>query len=429
MPAYLPTGSRVTESARRGLLAWALYDFANSAFTTVILTFVFAAYFTSQVAPNDITGSAIWGNAIGISGFLVAVIAPFLGAITDQTGRRKPWIALFTGVAVVSTALMWYVAPNADWLVVGAVLAAIGALGFELAFIFYNAMLPDLAGPERTGRWSGWAWALGYAGGLLSLVAVLVLFIEDGTRLPFLSTDDARHVRASFLFVAAWIGLFALPLFLFTPDTPRTGVGIARGVKDGVRQLADSIREVRKYKDIVKFLIARIFYIDGLATVFAFGGVFAAGTFGMGPGEILRFAIALNVSAGLGALLFAWIDDAIGSRQTILISLVGLIAAGSFMLSVTSPDLFFWAGVLFGIFVGPTQAASRSYMARVAPEHLRNQMFGLFAFSGKATAFAGPLLVGWITAISGSQRTGMSILIVLFGIGFLIMLTVPKAKP
>lgn len=417
----------MNNAGRRGLVAWAFYDFANSAFTTVILTFVFSAYYTSQVAPDDVTGSAIWGNAIGLSGFLVALVAPVLGAATDQTGRRKPWIAVFTGIGVLATAMLWYVAPSADWLLIGAVLAAAGSFGMELAFIFYNAMLPDLAGRERTGRWSGWAWALGYAGGLLSLVAVLVLFVEDGTRLPFLSTEDAGHVRASFPFVAAWIALFALPLLLFTPDTPGTGKPLLSGIRDGLAQLAETVREVRKYASIAKFLLARIFYIDGLATVFAFGGVFAAGTFDMTPGEILRFAIALNVSAGLGALAFAWIDDYVGSRQTILFSLVGLIVTGSVMLSASSPSVFFWAGVAFGIFVGPTQAASRSYMARVAPDHLRNQMFGLFAFSGKATAFAGPLIVGWVTALSGSQRIGMSTLIALFVIGLLILLTVPRA--
>ncbi|HKL19938.1 MAG TPA: MFS transporter, partial [Halalkalibaculum sp.] len=192
------------------------------------------------------------------------------------------------------------------------------------------------------------------------------------------------------------------------------------------KQLKESIRHIREYKDIMRFLIARMIFIDGLATVFAFGGIYAAGTFDMDEKGVLIFGIGLNLTAGLGAALFAWIDDYLGSRQTILISLIGLIITTSAVLLVSS-SFWFWAfGLTLGIFVGPVQAASRTYMGRIAPEELRNQMFGLFALSGKVTSFIGPFLVGWLTYAAGSQRIGMSVIIVLFVIGFLLMIKVPK---
>lgn len=415
-------------TSKRGLVSWALYDWANSAVPTVIITFIFSAYFTRSVAPDEVVGSQVWGNVVGISGLIVALLGPVLGSAADHTGRRKPWILLFTLLCVASTAALWWITPDASLMWQAALLVGLATIGLELAIVLYNAMLPDLASRETIGRWSGWGWALGYAGGLLCLVTVLFLFIEEGTRIGSFDTESAEHLRAGFVFVAAWFALFSIPFFLFTKEeSGKSGVPLGRAVREGLAQLADTARHVRRYSHIVRFLLARIFYVDGMATLFAFGGVFAAGTFGMDERAILLFGIALNLSAGLGAFLFAWIDDHIGSQRTILLSLAGIIIPGTVLLLAKSEMLFWIAGLTIGIFVGPVQAASRSYMARVAPPDMTNQMFGLFAFSGKATAFLGPLLVGWITWLSGSQRIGMSTIIVLLCIGFLIMLTVPRA--
>jgi UMF1 family MFS transporter len=417
----------VNRTSTRGLFSWALYDWANSAFPTVILTFVFSAYFTRAVAPDEITGSQVWGTVIGGGGLLVAILGPILGAASDQTGRRKPWILAFSLLCILSTALLWFIYPDQELLWQGALLAGIGTLGLELAIIFYNAMLPGLAEEEKLGRWSGWGWGLGYAGGLVCLVAVMLLFVNEETRIGLFDTDSAEHLRASFVFVALWFTVFALPFFIFTPDTPKTGKPLGAGIRDGLLQLRDTVRNIREYVHIVRFLIARIFYVDGLATLFAFGGVFAAGSFDFDESDILFFGIALNITAGLGSFVFSWLDDHVGSQRTILYSLAGLIFSGSTLLLAHSELLFWIAGLILGIFVGPVQAASRSYMARVAPPAMVNEMFGLYAFSGKATSFAGPLLVGWITFATGSQRIGMSIIIVMFVIGFLLMLTVPRA--
>ncbi|WP_372985610.1 MFS transporter [Marinobacter sp.] len=429
MPPHMPHAqSPGAQEDKRALWSWALYDWANSAFFTIILTFVFAQYFSVSVVQDKVAGTNAWGNIVGISGVFIAVLAPMLGAIADQSGRRKPWLISFTLLCVVSCAMLWTVTPDQDQFWNAALWVGLGTLGAEFAFIFYNAMLPDMASQERTGRWSGWAWGLGYMGGVTSLVVALYGFIETDANLFSLDRDQAEHVRATFVLVAVWYLVFSLPAFIFTPDRPPTGLNLAAAARAGFVQLKESIAHVRQYKDIVRFLIARMLYTDGLATIFTFGGVYAAGTFNMSPTEVLQFAIALNVTAGLGALGFAWIDDALGGRNTILLALVGLGSSALAILVVDSATAFWVWGMILGIFVGPLQSASRSHLARVAPPHLQTQMFGLFAFSGKATAFAGPLLVGAVTALTDSQRWGMSTILVFLLVGFLLMLKVPATE-
>ncbi len=418
------TGKR--KASRGALISWALYDWANSAFFAVIQTFVFATYFIQSVSDNDALASNQWGNTISAAGLVIAVFGPILGAIADQKGKRKPWILGFSLLCIVATGGLWFVGPDPSFVMLALVLIFISTVGSEFAIIFYNAMLPNLATSRTMGRWSGWAWGLGYAGGLFCLVVALFLFI-DVSQPPFgLDKASAEHVRATFVLVAVWYLLFSIPLFAFTPDAKPTGISTGQAVRRGWRQIRESLRNVRQYKDIFRFLVARMIFIDGLATVFAFGGIYAAGTFDMTERDVLIFGIGLNLTAGLGAVLFAWIDDYLGSRQTILFSLAGLIITTSAVLLVTSSFWFWVFGLLLGIFVGPAQAASRTYMGRIAPEELQNQMFGLFALSGKVTAFLGPLLVGWITYYAGSQRIGMSVIILFFLLGFVLMLKVPR---
>lgn len=410
------------------LFSWALYDWANSAYFAVIQTFVFATYFMQSVAQNDTLGSTQWGNTIGAAGLVIALCAPFVGAVADQMGRRKPWIGWFTLLAIGATAGLWFVEPSQQFVLLALLLIFLGTIGSEFAIIFYNAMLPDLATEERMGRWSGWSWGLGYAGGLACLVAALFLFV-DVEQPPFgLEKAAAEHVRATFVLVAVWYAIFSIPMFMFTTDRDRTGIDLAEAIGSGWGQLKTTVKEVRKYRHIVRFLIARMVFIDALATVFAFGGIYAAGTFDLGEREVLLFGIGLNLTAGLGAAAFAWLDDMLGSRTTMLLSLVGLAVCTSAVLLVYDVFYFWVFGLLLGIFVGPVQAASRTYMGHVSPPDLQNQMFGLMALSGKVTAFMGPLLVGWVTFWADSQRIGMSVIVLLFIIGFILLYQTPDAE-
>ena len=414
-------------TSTKALLSWGMYDWANSSFSAIIQTFVFAAYFTKQVAVNETTGTAQWGFINSMAAFIIAFSAPILGAIADHGKHRKVWIILFTYLCIFATSMLWFVAPDPSNTFLALFLVGVAIITSELAFVFYNAMLPTLASSERIGRWSGIGWSMGYAGGMLSLILALFAFIND-TPLVRLDRTQALDIRAAFPLVGIWYFLFSIPLFLFTPDTSGKGKKFYMALREGMIEFYQSITNIRRHKHIVRFLIAHMFYIDGLTTLFAFGGVYAATTFGMAEREILLFGISLHVTSGIGAALFAAVDDAIGSKRLILLSLLGLIIPTGLLLLVKSSSQFWALGLFIGIFVGPVQSASRSFIARLAPKELRNEMFGFFALSGKATAFLGPLSVGAITYFTGSLTVGMSLIIVFYLIGMGIMFTVPDPK-
>ena len=419
-----PTASPSPRPGRRALFSWCLFDWANSPFATVVVTFVFAVYFKDAIVGDEVCATALWGYALSASALAVAILGPILGSAADAGARRKPWLFACSAVMVVACAGLWFATPDAGsiWLVL--ILVGIGNLGFELGMVFYNAMLPGLAGDGRMGRLSGWAWGLGYVGGLTCLVVALYGFIQVETP-PFgLDPGRAEPVRAIALLVAGWFVLFAWPLFAFTPDMDGRRRGVAESVRLGLAKLWHTLRSIRDHRMIARFLIGRMLYIDGLNTLFAFGGLYAAGTFGMDLAEVLTFAVALNVAAGIGAFGFGWIDDWLGSKRTLIICLIALLGVGAAILLVQD-KLWFWIlGMLIGVFMGPTQAASRSLMARLAPAGMHTEMFGLFAVSGKATAFLGPWLVAALTMASGSQRIGMAVVLAFFAAGLAILLSV-----
>lgn len=416
-------------SSSRGLFSWALYDWANSAYFVMIQTFIFAAYFTSSIAENETVGTALWGNMIGLAGIVIAIFAPILGSIADEGGRRKPWVFFFTIICVAGCSALWFAKPDSDYLWFALIMAFIATIGAELSLIFYNAMLPDLATSGNIGRWSGWGWGLGYAGGLVCLIVGYFGLYEMGDVWFGLDSESLQNVRSTFLFTGVWYAVFSIPFFLQTPDMPSNKKPFAIAISDGFVSLKEGFRYLKSNSNITRFLIARLFYNDGLATIFAMGGVYAAGTFGFKTNEIFYFGIALNLTAGLGAYAFAWIDDKSGSKKTIVFSLVGLIIPVFAVLLVQSVNWFWVCGLAIGIFVGPVQASSRTLMGRLAPPENRSQMFGLLALSGKVTTFAGPILVGWITILMGNQRWGMGIILLMLLIGLLLMIKVNDSAP
>ncbi len=420
MSFQAPSSSPI-DAGRRARIAWCLYDWGNSAFPSVILTFVFAAYFTRGVAADPVTGTAQWGWAISLSALAIAVFSPLLGAIADRGGRRLPWLMVFSVLCIGATAALWWVAPSPQWVVVALVLVGIANFGFELATVFYNALLPEIVAPSRIGRLSGWGWGLGYAGGLACLVLVLVGFVQADPA-PFgLDRAAAEHVRIAAPIAAAWFALFALPLFIWVRDRPRAGLAPLTAAREGIAQLVRTIRGVRHHRAALRFLIAHMIYTDGLNTLFAFGGVYAAGTFNMTVDEVIAFGIAMNLTAGLGAIGFAWIDDLMGPKRTITIALVALTVLGAAILLVEDKAWFWTFGLMLGAFFGPAQAASRSLMARLAPPGMQAEMFGLYALSGKATAFVGPALLGWVALWADSQRAGMATVLAFFLIGLWVL--------
>jgi UMF1 family MFS transporter len=406
---------------RKSVVAFCLFDFANSAFTTIVVTFVFSTYFANAIAIDPDTGGAQWSFAMAAAGIGIALLSPIFGAIADQTGRRKPWLAGVSVICVTATALLWYARPIVDDVPWALTFAVIATVGFEMGMLFYNALLPTVSTPATMGRISGWAWGVGYAGGLLSLAVALFLLVQADPA-PFgLDKGQAEHVRATSLLVAGWFVVFAAPLFFFIKEPEASGIPLGLAVRQGLKQLATSLRNVRNHRNVFRYLIAGMVYSDAVSTIFALGGVYAGVTFGMKTEEIILLGLSLNVTAGLGAFAGGWIDDRVGSKKTIVMSLMALILTSAVVMAAQDKHTFWIAAAVMSTFFGPVQAASRTLMARLSPPSMRGEMFGLFALSGKVTAFVGPAVVGWVTLATGSYRLGMSTTLIFLIAGLLLL--------
>ena len=404
-----------------------MYDFANSAFTTLVVTFIYATFFTEVLAEDNVAGTTYWSWGVAISAILVALVSPFLGAVAEQGGYRKRFLFLSTVLGVVATALLYFPVPGQ--VAFALVLFVIANFAFEVGLVFYNAFLPDLATPERMGRVSGFAWGLGYLGGLLCLAVALVVLVMPDTP-PFgLDGASGQHIRATNLLVALWYGIFSIPVFLVVKESkPETTASWSTLFADSTNQFIATFRDIRRYQSVFRLLLARIFYNDGLVTIIAFGAIYAAAEFGFETQDILIFGIVLNVAAGAGALAFGYIDDLIGGKKTLQITIVGLLLA-SLLAVLAQEAMWFWvSGIVVGILMGPNQSASRSLMGRFIPDGKQNEFFGFFAFSGKATSFIGPLLLGILNEAFQSQRAGISAVIILFLIGGVLLMFVDEER-
>lgn len=408
----------------RARIAWALYDWGNSAYATLIVTFVFATYFALAVVKDPIAGQQAWGWSASASGLLIAIAAPVLGAVADAGGRRKPWLLLFTAIAVFGTSMLWWTDADPAFIAWGMLFYGVSNIGIEFGTVFANAMLPDIAPPARIGRWSGWAWGLGYAGGIVSMAIALIAFVQAEHPWFGLDKESYEHIRIVAPMAALWLAVFAAPLFVFTPDRRGAAGGLAMHMRDGVRTLGTTMRHLRHHANVVRFLIASMIYTDGLVTIFVVGGIFAAGVFGLSQTQVLVFGIVLNLTGGIGAAAFGWVDDFLGPKRAVLIALVGLFVTAAGAVSAPSATWFWIFGSALGLFVGPVQAAGRSFMARLAPPELSTEFFGLYALSGRVTAFVGPAMVATVTAATGSQRWGLSVLLLSFVVGGALLWTV-----
>lgn len=400
----------------RQIIAWSLYDFASSAYFSVIITFVFASYFTSQIAPDQATGTALWGYTLSASALMIAIISPVLGAMADHGGHHKQWLGVFTSISVAATALLWFAYPNTKAIMLTLTCIFISNVALEIGSVFYNAFLRQLAPQTHLGRVSGWAWGCGYLGGLFCLIIALVFFIQQSAGL-WIPTLNSANVRSVALLVAAWLALFSLPFFLFVQPSEPKQLSMSTAIKKGWLELMHTLKKLPTQRNLLLFLIAHALYIDGLNTLFALGGIYAVGTFGFTIKDVLVFGIILNIMAGLGAALFAFCDDKIGSKHTILLTLGALTGLYTLLLTLHSPALFWLCAPFIGLFVGPVQAASRTFLSRMASANDVTRLYGLYNLSGKATSFLGPLIVGLVTATTGSQRLGMAMILPFFIVG------------
>ncbi len=410
----------------RVIWSWALYDWANSAFTTLVVTFIYSTWFTKAMAPDEVTGTALWSRAVAVSALLTAVLSPILGAAADRAGARKGFLAGTTALCIAGTAALAFIAPTAPGAaVIALVIFVVADWGFETGYTFYNAFLPQIASPERIGRVSGYGWGLGYVGGLACMGIALVGFASDNPWFG-MSTAEGFNYRATNLLVAGWYLVFALPLFLFVPE--RRVRSLRLDVRGTLRELGQTLRAIGRYREIVKFLVARLIYNDGLVTVFAFGGIYAAGTFGMTIAEVIVFGVVLNIAAGVGAFALGFLDDRVGGRKTILLTLVALAVGTAVAVWAPSRAWLWVAGVIIGVFLGPNQSASRSLMGRFVPERHQAEFFGFYQFSGKATSFLGPVLLGIAAQAFDSQRAGVASVLLFLVVGGGLLLWVDERR-
>ena len=415
---------------RKEIWSWCFYDFGNSAFTTLVITFIYSTYFTKAIAENEIDGTFLWSQAIAITAVIVSLLSPILGAIADKGGYRKIFLALTTYISIGATALLFF--PIKGQILFALILVVIANVNFELGGVFYNAYLPEIVSLKKIGRISGIGWGAGYLGGLLAMLVAMIGFVSPDVPWFGLNIDTGEHIRATNILVAAWFFIFTLPAILYLKEKKvesANRIGVV--VLNSIQALKKTFQEIKIYKNTVRFLISRLIYNDGLVTIFAFGAIYASGTFGFTFNEIMIFGIVLNIAAGSGAFLMGYIDDVIGGKLTIQISLIGLMIAVLLAVFANSKLLFWVSGIIVGLFAGPNQSASRSLMGRLTPPDKINEFYGFFAFSGKLTSFLGPMLLGIFTKYFSSQRYGVAVVFIFFFVGFLLMRNVnePDADP
>ncbi len=414
-----PTASPVPARVVR---AWGLWDFGQQAFNTVILTFVFSVYLTDAVASDPTRGAAVFSNAQAWAGLLMALLAPALGSWGDRVRNSKLLLTITTAGTIACMALLWFTEPEDGFLVYGAVLVAAAGLFSELAGVFYNAILLRISTPATYGRISGFAWGLGYLGGVVALVIVLFGFVLDGGLLG-LPSENMENMRAIALLCAGWFAVFGLPLLLLAPkDLPRsdtTRFTLAMAYRDLFRRIVHLWRGERA---LLHFFAAAAVYRDGLSAVFAFAGVLAASAYGFSSEEVIYFGLTANLIAGVSTWLAGRADDRFGPRAVIIASLTAMIALGAVIALSGAPLVFWICGMAIAALVGPVQSASRSALARMSTTEQAGENFGLYATTGRAISFLAPALYTTLVRATDNPRMGILGILAVLVAGLVIFL-------
>ncbi|MGO6680430.1 MFS transporter [Rhizobium leguminosarum] len=449
------TGTQPPKATEKGIWGWMFFDWAAQPFFTVVTTFIFGPYFVSRLTDDPVSAQTTWSNMATISSVIIALLSPVLGSIADQSGARKPWIGFFAVIKIASLFCLWFAAPGSPVLypVIFMILASISA---EFSIVFNDSMMPRLVGKHEVGRLSNTAWGLGYLGGIIVLIAVVTLLAaspETGKTIlgldPLFGLDPetGQDARITGPISAVWYLIFILPMFFFTPDVGK-GLPFGTAVRSGLRELKNTLGELRERRGILTFLIARMIYQDGVNGLLILGGIFAAGMFGWATIEIGLYGIILNVIAIFGCLIAGRIDKGVGSKVTVVISLtmlllatIGIISTGpgytlfglmplptadsGGLFGTAAEKAYILYGLLIGLAFGPVQASSRSYLARSVNIEEAGRYFGIYALSGRATSFMATLLFSLVTYMSGSPRLGMATLILFLAGGLILLIRTP----
>lgn len=423
------------ETSKKKVIAWGMWDWGSQPFNTVITTFVFSVYLTSSAFGETNYTSMMLSVSTALAGFFVALLAPVLGQNSDRSGKTVRNLRIQTWVLAALSASLFLVKPEPAYLVLGLFLLAAGSVISEIAGVNYNATIDQVATPKTVGRVSGFGWGMGYLGGIVVLLLLYFLFIQPDVGLFGVTGEESLDIRVSMLVCGLWTAAFTIPAFLVLKDRPRERAPRV-GVVDSYKLVWKSITGLWVVsRHTVYFLLASALFRDGLAGVFAFGAILAAGTFGLSAGEVIIFGAAANIVAGLATMAFGMLDDRIGPKRVILICLASLVALGLliFVFHDGGKQVFWILGLLLTIFVGPAQAASRSFLARLIPQGKSGEIFGLYATTGRVVSFLSPAAFGlfiWLgSLITGRENTqywGILGIVLVLAAGFAVMTPVKE---
>jgi UMF1 family MFS transporter len=457
------TGDRA--ASRLGQLSWAMYEWARNPYVLLITIYLFSPYFAKEVVGDPVRGQAIAGFIQAASGIVIGLLAPFLGAIADSGGRRKPWIAFYTLVLAGAMLPMWFAMPHASetGILVVAAMIMVANVAFEFSAVFHNSLLPAIATNKRVAGLSGLALALGNAAGVLLMLFVLIAFALPGQvhwsflpAHPLFGVSQAAFEpdRLSGPLGAVWLLIFSLPLLLFTPDRPASGLTMLQAMRAGIFNVIRTVKSLRHYRNVGAYLLARLFFNDGMTAVLTFGGIYAAGTFHWHILQLTAYGVELSIFAVAGGFIGGWLDNAFGSKRAIFISIGGTTLAGLVSLSM-GPDRIFWfiaidphaaklwsvpffntvpeflylmAVNFIAVLITAGYANSRTMLARIAPVERMTEFFGLYSLSGQSTSFLATGFISWLTLISHSQRIGLLGETLFLSIGLILMFFVREER-
>jgi UMF1 family MFS transporter len=391
---------------KKKIFIWTLFDFANTSFSIVVVTFLYAVYFKKVVAQGQPIGDLYWSLGTSIAMIITAIISPVLGAIADYSAGKKRFLLFFTLLCIAATSSLFFVGSgDVFW---GVAIFILANVGFEAGLVFYDSFLPEITEPKNFGRVSGYGFAMGYLGSLATL-AIIYPFIQ------------AEMINESFPVAALFFLLFSLPLFIYLRDNRKKIVEHESYFKIGVTRVWNTISHLKNYKNLATFLLAYFFYIEGVNTIIFFSGNYASTTLGFSETELLIFFLTVQTTAIAGSVILGIVADSIGQKKTIMITLVMWLITVLIAFLVQDKNGFYVVGLIAGAAMGSSQSTSRSLMSKLTPPEKKTEFFGFYSLFGKSSAVIGPLVFGLVSFISGDQRLAIISIGFFFVVGLLIL--------
>ncbi|RBP66960.1 UMF1 family MFS transporter [Brevibacterium sanguinis] len=420
-------------SSRSRILSWALWDWGSASFNAVIITFVFTPYLTKGVAASEESGSSALGWSMAAAGLVIALVAPAVGTRADAGGRHRMWLGIHTSIVVLSMLGLFFVRDSPEYLWLGLLLIAVGSVFFEFAEVSYNGIMVRITRPDNVGRVSGFGWGMGYVGGLVLLVLLLVLVIQPEVGILGAADEGGLRFRIVAALSALWFAVFALPVLFTAPGPESTSTATDNPVRAFLSDYAALVRRLvrmwREEHQTLRFFIASAVFRDGLAAIFAFAGVLAAGSYGFSASEIIVLGVAANIAAGTGAMIAGVFDDRFGPKPVIIAGLIVILLGGLPILFSEERAVFWACALILSFCVGPVQASSRSFLARITPPESAGENFGLYATTGRAVSFLGPAMFAVSISVFGFQRAGVLGILLVLLLGLILIIPVRPEAP